>query len=158
MINIKKLANQNQTFILIAAGFEERFVVDCLCSLRERGLPVWLVGLTANRVNGMSGLTVQPDFSLTQLEMLLPFQTGHQFVLPGDQTCAAMLLSDPRVHRLVNETFEAGGYVMTTPPAEQALWQTHLFASQPPAHFLTQNRMETAEYVRQLIHLVTTVP
>lgn len=155
MVNIRKHAHQHQTFILIAPGFEERFVVYCLCSIREKGTPVWLVGLTTKLVHGLRGLVIQPDFPLTQLEELIPFQTSHQLILPGEQECAALLLSDPRVHRLVTAVVDAKGYVMTTTPSEQALLRTNHSPFQTPAHLLTQDGAETVEYVQQLTRFIS---
>lgn len=153
MGNIKKLARQRQTFILIAPGFEESFVVACLCEIRGKGLPLWVVGLTNAVTNGMRGLTVRPDFSLSHLEGLMPFQAEHRLIIPGNLTCATMLCSDPRVHQLITAVIEARGYVVTTTQSEPALLQTNLSISLAPNHFFSQKDSDAAEYVQQLIHL-----
>jgi 4-methyl-5(b-hydroxyethyl)-thiazole monophosphate biosynthesis len=95
-------------FVLLAPGFEENDVITVTRTLRRLGFPVALVGLTAGPLRGSYGLSLAPDGTLSDVEAEQP----QVVVLPGGVQGARQLNADPRVHVLLRQVVEQGGYVL----------------------------------------------
>ena len=100
--------NSRRSLILIADGFEEQSTIGCVHAFRGAGVSASRVALTAGPVKGSRGIVLQPDFSLDQVA---PEQRAHLAILPGERRCTAALLTDPRVHRLLERIVRGGGRV-----------------------------------------------
>lgn len=112
------MAHVRPVVILLAHGFCEGTIITCLEHMREAGLAVTVVGLTAGLILGKHGLAVQPDLSLNQLQSQLQRQPSPSLppkliVLPDGRRSANVLSSDPRLYRLIEATYNQGGYVAT---------------------------------------------
>jgi putative intracellular protease/amidase len=94
--------------VLVADGFDEHVAVYCLRLLRDAGIAAALVGLPAGLVTGNRGIAVSPDLSLDEVP---PGSMANFVVIPGRRRSAGALLTDPRVHHLVEEAVAAGGAV-----------------------------------------------
>jgi len=140
-----------KVIILIAPGFEERGVVYFLASLRETGLPVSLVSLTAGLVTGLHGLTIRPDQTMEQVVLDLP---GRMVIVPDGQQCVSALLADPRVHRLLNSTVRDEGHVATTILAGQLLARAGIPANGAADRFIKQGDQGIVDFTNQLINLL----
>lgn len=140
-----------KVIILIAPGFEERGVVYFLAGLREAGLPVSLVSLSAGLVTGLHGLPVRPDYTM---EQLIPDLPGRMVIIPDGQQCVSALLADPRVHRLLDSTVRDEGHVATTILAGQLLAQAGIPANGAAARFVSQGDQGIADFTNQLINLL----
>lgn len=101
-------ASNLRSLVLVADGFEEQATISCVHALREQGKSAVLVGLTAGPVTGSRGIVLHPDLSLDQVAVDDPALLT---VIPGGRRCAAFLLADPRVHRLLARTSAIGGRV-----------------------------------------------
>ncbi|MCL4267285.1 MAG: DJ-1/PfpI family protein [Anaerolineae bacterium] len=146
------LAN-NRILILLATGFEETAVVYCLDHMREAGLPVSLVGLSAGILKGLHGLAVRPDYSLDQLSA----EAGCRGVIvPGGPPCVTALLTDPRVHRLLDATLQQEGFVAAMATAVPQLQQSGILALSTKPRFIPQEDMEINEFTYQLINFAST--
>jgi 4-methyl-5(b-hydroxyethyl)-thiazole monophosphate biosynthesis len=95
-------------FVLLAPGFEETDVFTVTRTLRRTGVPVAVVGLTANPVPGAYGLSLAPDWALSEVEAERP----QAVVLPGAIQAARKLNADPRVHVFLRRVADGGGYVV----------------------------------------------
>jgi hypothetical protein len=147
-----KTPGQNQAIILIAPEFDEETVVHCLCQMRQQGIAVGLVGVPSNLVVGASGVAVHPDYSLAQFHQTGLMGGDFFLMIPGGPACATTLLSDPRVHRALQVTFDRGGIVATTSPVvPQILANIGLLESATNARLLVQGTQSTFEFVRSLI-------
>jgi putative intracellular protease/amidase len=137
--------------ILIADQFAEVTVIACLTALRERGLRVLLVGVTPGLVRGCQGVMVQPDATLGQLAQYAQIQS-RLFILSGGARCAVHLLTDPRVHRLIEVVWQAGGGVAALHGAEQIAVQMEL--DRREGCFWMQGGEETAVFAERLTRAV----
>ena len=99
---------RHQILILLAPGFEESDAITVARRLRRAGLPVVLVGLSANPLRGAYGLSLAPDRTLSQVEA----DTPRAVVLPRGKNAAWQLAGDPRVHALLRRVLAQGGYVV----------------------------------------------
>ena len=99
---------EKEVFVLLAPGFEEADVSTVTRTLRRSGLSVAVVGLTASPVPGAYGLSLAPDWALSEVETELP----QAVVLPGAIQAARKLNADPRVHILLRRVANGGGYVV----------------------------------------------
>jgi 4-methyl-5(b-hydroxyethyl)-thiazole monophosphate biosynthesis len=108
---------KRQIFILVASGFEETEVSTVTRTLRQAGLPVALVGLTAGPIRGNYGLSLEPDLVLSEVGM----ETPKAVVLPGGLQGARQLNADPRVHILLRKVILREGYVMALDAAYMVL-------------------------------------
>ncbi len=142
------LVPNNRIVILLASGFEETAVVYCLEHMREAGLPVSLVGLSAGVLKGLHGLGVRPDYSLDQL---LP-ETIHQGVIvPGGPACVSVLLTDPRVHQLLETTMRNSGFVAVLATAVPLFTQSFSVTAATAPHLVQQGEMKISEFTDYLI-------
>ena len=143
-------SENGRILILIAPGFEEGATVLCLERLREAGLPVSLIGLSAGLLTGLHGLTVRPDYSLDQLSLTVPRRL---IVVSGGRQSAASLLSDPRVHQLLNATLEASGYAAAMSSAETCLAQAGIPVPSYSSRFIAQSNIELDGFIHRLINI-----
>jgi putative intracellular protease/amidase len=97
-----------KVLVLLAPGFDEADAVITIHTLRQAGLPVSAVGLSASPVRGEFGMALSPDLPLSQLSSR-PVQAA---VLPGGAQGVRALRAEPRVAELLGEIIELGGYVV----------------------------------------------
>ncbi len=98
----------------MAPGFEEGSAIYCLDRLREAGILVSLVGLSAGLISGAHGVTVRPDRTLGQVAAVPP---PHILLVPDGKKSVSALLADPRVHRLLAAVVENDGRIAAMPAA-----------------------------------------
>jgi hypothetical protein len=145
-----KILKQTGVIILISPEFDEEAVVHCLCQMRRWGTAVDLVGNLANWVSSASGLALHPDYSLAQLQQAT--LADSLLSIPGSSSCATTLLSDPRVHRAIKNTFAGDGLVAAMSPiVPQILANIGLLESANSARFLVQGTQSTSDFVKLLI-------
>lgn len=142
----------NKVLILLAPGFEEKTTIYLLDHIREAGLPVSLVSLTAGLVTGLHGLSVRPDCSLEQLTTRTPHRL---IIVPGGRQCTSSLVTDPRVHQLLEVTLKNDGFVAATLTAEPLLMQVGIPAPSDKPRFIPQKDIEVEEFANLLINLVS---
>lgn len=109
---------KDQTFVLLAPGFEESDVTAVTRTLRRAGFPVMLVGLTPGPLRGAYGLSLAADKSLSEVEGEQP----QAVVLPGGAQGCWQLNADPRVHALLRRVADRGGYVVALDAAYMVLY------------------------------------
>jgi putative intracellular protease/amidase len=142
----------NKALILLAPGFEQRTTICLLDHMREAGLSVSLVGLTAGLVKSDLGLVVRPDYSLEQLVNRAPYQL---IIVPGGRQCTSSLVMDPRVHNLLEATLKNDGFVAATLTAEPLLTQMGIPAPLDSSRFISQKDMEVKEFTGALVNLLS---
>lgn len=142
----------SSVLILLAPGFEEIVIIYLLTAMREMGLQVSLVGLTAGLVNGLYGLAVRPDYSFEQLKTGMPYQL---IIIPGGRQCTSSLVTDPRVHRLLDATLRNSGYVAATSTAEPILTQIGIPELAESSRFIVQRDMEIGDFTDGLLNLLS---
>ncbi len=138
----------NKILIVLASGFEEAAIVYCLDHMREAGLPISLVGLSAGILKGLHGLAVRPDVSLDQLS---PDAAYRGVIVPGGQQCISALLTDPRFHRLLDTTLQHEGFVAAMATAVPLLSQYGIQHSAMTTRFIQQGEMGICEFIEYLI-------
>ena len=149
---IEAQAAISEVFILVATAFDERFVVDCLATMRDEGVAVKLVGLGSGFIKSVRGLQVCPDMTLLQLEQQ-PFVPWKRplLVLPGNAVCIAHLLSDPRVHRLVRTAVAANGCVATATAAQSLFYDELSLLDKRKTAVLPQGQQANHAFIEQLV-------
>lgn len=145
-------SRNNKVLILLAPGFEERTTIYLLDHMREAGLPVALVSLTAGLVTGLHGLAVRPDYSLDQLMTRASYQL---IIVPGGRQCTSSLVTDPRVHQLLEVTLKNDGFVAATLTAEPVLTQAGIPTPSNRPQFIPQKDMEVEEFTSVLVNLLS---
>jgi 4-methyl-5(b-hydroxyethyl)-thiazole monophosphate biosynthesis len=118
-------AIENRVYVLLAPGFEEADVSTVIRTLRRSGCRVAVVGLTAGPVRGAYGLSLAPDWTLSEVETELP----RAIVLPGSIQAARHLNADPRVHALLRRVADHGGYMLAIDAAYTVLCSAGLVAN-----------------------------
>lgn len=108
MDSTQPAARTQRGLVLVADGFNEQTAICCVRALRDAGIAVALVGLPAGLVTGNRGITLHPDLSLDELPLDV---ASALVVIPGGRRSATALLTDPRVHHLVEATAASGGKV-----------------------------------------------
>lgn len=143
----------NKILILLAPGFEETAVVHCLDRMREAGLPISLVGLSTGILKGLHGLAVRPDYLLDQLSSK---GRCRGIIVPGGHQCVSALLTDPRVHQLLESTLQSGGFVAAMSTAVPLLTQSISQAATSSTNFIQQGETGIAEFADYLIDFAST--
>ena len=147
-----KVPQSNSILILLAPGFEETPVVYCLDHMREAGLPVSLVGLSTGLIKGLHGLTVRPDASL---DHLLSGTIYQGVIVPGGHQCVSSLLTDPRVHQLLEATLQNKGFIAAMATAANLLLaQSSIPELAGMSCFVEQAEMEISQFTERLINLL----
>jgi putative intracellular protease/amidase len=108
MESLQPAVSPRRGLVLVADGFDEHVAVCCLRLLRDAGIAAALVGLPAGLVTGNRGIAVSPDLSLDEVPAGC---AADLVVIPGGRRSATSLLTDPRVHHLVEATASSGGKV-----------------------------------------------
>jgi len=149
----------HKALILLAPDFREGTIVYCLERLRQAGVAVSLVGLSARMVKGLHGMVVRPDFSLGELISKMDTQSSgcadHPLIIiPGGNACISALFADPRVHQLIQSALQKEGLVAAMPEAEKMLEQTQLLTPETVSCFLWINRNELEECADLLIDYI----
>lgn len=109
------MAYDARVLVLIADGFRELVVLPCVATLREAGVKTMLVGLKPT-VRGANGIAVTAD---VLLGAMTAEEGDSMVVIPGGASCARALLTDPRVHLLLQDTMAHGGEVAVLSGAER---------------------------------------
>ena len=144
-----------KTFILVSDGFDEPAVVECLCRVREQGASANLVGLYSGLLSGYHGLMIRPDFSLTQLEQQHQTLGTQIAIILNGRTNLTALLTDPRVHRLVEQTLNNEGFVaVMSTNSEWPVLPTDL-APSAQMNLLLQDRMNTEDFIQEILKRIS---
>lgn len=146
--------------ILVAPYFEEKAVVYCLSKLRQQGFMVSLVSVTPGQVQSQQGVGLCPDASLSQADELVADAAADKpqlVLLAGGSACAAVVLADPRTHRLVERVLHRGGYVAAMAETFALIKETGLLRAEWGERFLRQEgEVETAVFVQQITNRLNT--
>lgn len=109
------MTSNARVLVLVADGFREMAVLPCVTSLRNAGVKTLLVGLKGS-VRGTQGIAVTADALLGETP---PDGADTLVVIPGGLRCTRALLTDPRVHQLLEDTMVQGGEVAVLAGAER---------------------------------------
>lgn len=142
----------HKIFILIAAQFDERAVIDCVCAMREEGVSAKLVGIIPGLIKGGQGVYLKPDLSLSQLENDKLMSRKWVLVLPGGEDCVAALLAEPRVHFLIHSWVRADGLIAVMSPAHRLLAMIDVDCDKVGTRFFLEDRAHGSDFSQQLIH------
>ena len=148
MMTQQPRSHNGEVFILLAPGFEEGSTIYCLDRLREAGILVSLVGLSAGLISGAPGVTVRPDRTLGQVSDGTP---PHMILVPDGKKAVSALLADPRVHRLLSATIEGNGKIAAMPAAAAMLGEGGIGLETAP---IIQSNGSLDEFAGQLINLI----
>ena len=146
---------QMQAFILISDHFDELFVINCVCQMRQRGLATHLVAVSSRFPEGKHGVTVQPDLTLSQLSSFTEAPIPRLLLIPGGEASTAALLADPRVHQLLEMTLQNEGVVAVMTPVQQVLADMGMPALQMMENFMVQNGETAEQFVAKIIGRLT---
>lgn len=145
-----RCANAQYIGILLTAGYDDEFALSAVATMREAGLPAYLISPGSNPVRGDHGIIVHPDHTLDEVYKQDCFQ---MIILPGNRQCIATLLADPRTHTWVQHTLSRSGYVAATRKSQDVvaklIWRQQVNQSQ----FLRQETLSTSEFIQSLIEI-----
>lgn len=136
--------------IIIAPSFDEGPVVYCLDRLREAGISVSLISLSAGLITGAHGLSVRADYSLDRHDDTVVFRL---LVLPGSTACSRTILNDPRIHKLLVKTWESGGYVAAMGTAAAVMNESRM-DHHYPEQYLIQGDTNLIDFANDLLNLL----
>lgn len=95
--------NNDYVFVLCGNDFEEAAASIFVSELREAGLRVKIVGLTAQRISSAHGLTLIPDLTLDQA---LPLASKTAcLIIPYTSGGINRLKNDPRLREFCHQAY-----------------------------------------------------
>ena len=103
--NTKKKRSQ-YIFVLWSDQFEELTATVFITQLREAGLRVKLVSLTRQRITGIHGVTLHPDFTLKEALSLASKAIG--IIIPCGLRGTKQLENDPRLADFFGQAHKSG--------------------------------------------------
>ena len=103
--------SQKRTIILLGAGFDACLAVSSIKQLREAGIAVQIVGQTAGSVRDVNGISMNADISLSNLASS---PENKLLIFPGGKAYASTLLTDPRVHNLIDSIISNKGFLLVS--------------------------------------------
>ena len=146
--------------ILLAKGYDEGFVNQCVGELREAGIDTDLVGLESRYITSLHGVGIQADEVLRNWN---PTEKTRLIVVPGGAECVTALAREPKVPELVRRVLSQDGWVAVEQSAESTLERQkeimlpdqHIL---PPdivnGHYLSQGNERTDDFIRSLIQRI----
>lgn len=152
MCDKNKLNSVKNILVLLAPGFEEGSAIYCVDQLRERGLPVSLVSLSNELVHSNHGVFIKPDLTLdeaSEMEDKLGL-----VIIPGGSSSTTSLMTDPRIHRLLNNLKRQSGFMAAMETAVPILHQFKLPDSFSPRFICKEAQLDLNEFTNQLIQAV----
>ena len=144
-----------KTFILVSDGFDEPAVVECLCRVREQGASANLVGLYSGLLSGYHGLTVRPDYSLNQIEQDINHSGKQMAIILNGRSNFTSLLTDPRVHRLIERTLNNHGLVAIMGNKSGWPLPTDEMTQSAEMNLLLQDHMETDDFIQEILKRIS---
>lgn len=139
-------------FVLLKERFDESFVLPLTYGMRQRGIPVHLVGMQAGVIRGLYGIRICPDHDLLKAPAASPEQDVQLLIIPGQKSCTAQLLLDARVHHLIEKVLANGGFVAVPSLQTQELLQrSGVNLAGYEGQFLVQNGREISDFIQQLL-------
>jgi 4-methyl-5(b-hydroxyethyl)-thiazole monophosphate biosynthesis len=140
----------NHALVLLAPGFEEGDVIYCLDRLRAAGVAVSLAAISLGLIKSAHGLSIRPDCTLDQL----PADVSYRLVIvPGGRQSTAVLLTDPRIHRLLNAVRDNGGVLAAMASAAPTLAEAGVDRNVGFDKFIVQQDNDIAAFSDQLLNL-----
>jgi len=142
---------KERTIVLLGPGFDAYLAVASIRQLRKMGQAVLIIGQTAGFVRDMNGITVRPEKSLSEITS---WPAGRLLLLPGSKVYLSSLLTDPRVHNLINAILNNQGFILVTENALHLLMDVEENQALPEACYTFQNSELTDTISPELINLL----
>ena len=106
--------------ILVADDIDEQVIVSGYAQFRRCGMATKLIGKHDRPIRGQSGLQLLPHRALADLRSK-ETEALRVVVLPRSRASALLLLTDPRIFRLIEQCFVRNGVVASLSAEAQAL-------------------------------------
>lgn len=142
---------KERAIVLLGPGFDAYLAVASIRQLREKGQAVLIVGQTAGFVRDINGIIVRPEKSLNEITS---GPAGRLLLLPGGKAFLSALLTDPRVHNLINSIINNQGFIVVPENALQLLMDMEGNQELTRACFTFQNNELTDTLAPELINLL----
>ena len=159
-LRIQELNNSNhnrRVLILLADKYDEPFIVDLFCRIRDKRILINLIGLTSGIVRGVHGLLIHPELSLLEISEQTHPDEIQALIVPGGHHCAKTLLTDPRVHHLLEEIIKRNGLVFVASSAQEILEETTIPKISKDSHLFKQDRQKARDFLEEIIDRLITV-
>ena len=143
---------KQEVIILLAQGFSETWLANCVATLRDTGYKTTMVGLIPGLITGKHGMVIQTDRHFSELSNDPP----KILAIAAGQQCINKLLSEPNVHTLINHTIESGGQIAVTTESERILKECGRVHRSQFDNYIWQRAMPTPEYAQLLANSIGT--
>ncbi len=148
MLNYSDFIMPEKIGILLTTGFEEGTAVYCTDRLRNAGLPVSVLGISAQPIKGMHGIKIEPDQSIGDLD---PDQRFRLIIVSGGRQYISSSLIDPRVYKLLKQTIESNGYIAPIARTKDFLADAGLLQEEDAPYIISHEDKALQEFVDELI-------
>lgn len=143
--------SKERTVVLLGTGFDASLAVSSIKQLREAGNAVLIVGQTAGFVRDINGIAVHPEKSLSDIAH---GEASRLLLLPGGTAYLSTLLTDPRVHNLIDAIVNNNGFIVVSEKAKHLLVEMEGKQSLTKACFMFQKIEEFNAITPGLINLL----
>ncbi len=123
---ISRSRGEPNIIVPVASGFDEDRIVFCVSKLRSQGIRVWLASESGQSVRSRYGLTIQVDKRMRDFRGL---HSASKVLLTGGPRSLHKVLSSEDMRSLLAQLASAGGEVITTRDADEAVEASGLIRS-----------------------------
>ncbi len=149
--------NANSAVILLANGYDEKFVNHCVRDFREAKIRTYLLG-RSRTATSWHGVEVHTDAQLREFSAV---DKTLLVVVPGQPECVSNLALEPKVSEIVHKVLSKDGWLAVAHSAEAALERQkqelppnmHILPDDLGTdHYFLQGKQDDHEFIRSLIH------
>ena len=139
-----------RVLILLTPGFDYEVVEASLERMRCEDVEIFYVGLSKEPICGEGGIEIAPDLSLSDV---LKFERCDLMLIPDSLYNNSHLMTEPRIHRLIQQVMEHDGLVATMPDAAAALNRVGLPTPSDRGQFKVRDRHAFLQCIDQAVQL-----
>lgn len=135
--------NRDSILVFWGKSFDEATAALFITELRKAGLRVKVVGLNGRSPPGVHGLSIVPDWTVTQAQSCS--ESINLIVLPCNPNLWPRIANDPRVTQLIDTVQTTGGELIVStqsaPPTASAIGTEQNFSAQCTARYPEIDRL-----------------
>ena len=135
----------NSASILLLPGFDEGWVIQTVDQLHSYECQYNTISIKRRGVRGVRGLSIQPDQTFS-----MSLGCTH-LLIPECRASLPMLMTEPRIHRLIHAVLKDGGIVLVAASVAAAFTRVGLTRTFGENYHVVTSPQHISDFVHLLI-------